>query len=224
MKMSNEGHGLKKLVVSSFDIQFTTNLGESAKIIGTYKKTLRRAYWIRRQEKFEDEIMEKGKLVKRTFQYGFRRFIKKEPHKDREILAPHPDVQKAFKAVQKWLERTSSSHPRAFGFVKRRNPKKAVKSLLGNGNKYFFRFDISDAFPSIGMEMVQLALRRLKVDEVLIMPLAWFITYYYNDQRRLPQGSACSPAMLNRVYKPMCRKIDQVCEKHGIKKLDCICR
>ncbi len=216
MKMRSEGYGLKKLVVSSFDIQFTTNLGELAKTIRTSKKCLRKAYLIRRKESFECEIMEKRKLVKRTFQYGFRRFKKKEEHKDREILAPHPDVQLAFKAIKEWLDRVSSSHKRAYGFVKKRNPKKAVKTLLGN--KHFFRFDIADAFPSIGMEMVQLALKGLKIDETLMMPLSWFITYYYDGQRRLPQGSACSPAMLNRIYKPMCNRIQQVCEKHNIKK------
>mgnify|MGYP001567990091 FL=1 len=158
MSKLKEKSGFKKLVVSSFDIQFTTNLQELAKVIGTSKKCLRRAYWIRRQEVFEDEIMEKRRLVKRTFQYGFRRFIKKEAHKDREILAPHPDVQAAFKAIQKWLERISYSHPAAFGFVKKRNPKKAVQALMRRSflekeHKHFFRFDIENCFPSAVMEI-----------------------------------------------------------------------
>jgi len=219
--MSNERHGLKKLVVSSFDVQFTTNLEELAKTIGTSKKCLRRAYNLKRQESFEDEIVEKGKRVKRVFHYGFRRFTKKEAHKEREIFAPHPDVQLAFKAIKKWIEKISSSHGHAYGFVKKRNPKKAVKALLGN--KHFFGLDIFSAFPSIVMKMVEMALKEAKVDKQFITLIAWFLTYWYSDhgdgaQRRLPQGSSCSPALLNRVYKPMCRRIDEVCKKHGIKK------
>ncbi len=84
------------------------------------------------------------------------------------------------------------------------------------GNKHFFGFDISDAFPSITAEMVKISLRELKVDEAIIEILAWLVTYYYQHERRLPQGASCSPIILNLVYGPMCEAIAAVCQRYGI--------
>lgn len=84
------------------------------------------------------------------------------------------------------------------------------------GQRHFVGFDISDAFPSITFEMIAAALERLHIREAVLDVLAWLVTYDYNDQRRLPQGSSCSPNWLNLVYRPMCDEIQEICQRHGI--------
>jgi hypothetical protein len=160
--------------------------------------------------------MEKGKLVKRTFHFGFREFEITKKGKRRRILAPHPDVQSVFRAIKNWLESIGSPHPNAFGFVKKRNPKQAVQALLEN--KHFVGFDIADAFPSITFDMVRAMLEELPipVKEALVDVLAWLTTYDYDGARRLPQGSSCSPIILNLVYKEMCDRMQEVCQKHEV--------
>lgn len=207
-------HKLSLAVVSQ-QVQLEWSLKILAQLIKVPKKHLRKAFKIISASRREAEIMEKGKSLKRTFHYGFRKFfIKQRGGKKREILAPHPDVQKVFKAVKEWLDRTVSPHKNAFGFVKQRNHKKAVEALLGK--RHYFAFDISSAFPSIKIEMVEEALRKLGIDEVVVKVLAWLVTYHYQYQRRLPQGASSSPALLNLVYKPMCEEIDEICRKHKI--------
>jgi len=220
--LAQDKRELKKFDQASFKMQFVWTMDLLKKTIGVSKKHLRKAQEIREQEIFEDEIIEKGKEVKRTFTFGFRRFLIKEEHKKREILAPHPKVQMILKAINKWLEKASVPHPNAFGFIKKSNPKKAVETLIRVKDfpllryKHYVKLDISQAFPSIGLEMIREALVRLGVDEALVNPLAWFCTYYYDFQRRLPPGSACSPILLNLVYQPMYDEFARVCEPLGI--------
>jgi len=204
----------KSLAGAPLEVQFMWALGILKSTTKIPKKRWKRAYWLRRQSKFEDEIVEKGKKVKKTFIYGFRRFFIKEEHKQREILSPHPDIQSVFDGIKSWLEKADSPHKNAFGFIKGRSHKKAVETLVGN--RHYFGFDIANAFPSITLKMIEDTLQRLNVNESIIFPLAWFVTYYEN-QRILPQGSSCSPILLNLVYKPMCEEIQQICKKRRIK-------
>jgi len=189
-------------------------LGILSKLLKVPKKHLRQALEIIKSPELEADILEKGKLVKRKFHFGFREFEIVTKVKKRKILAPHPKVQLIFKGIQRWLEGLHPSHTNAFGFVKGKNPKMAATALLGNN--HFLGLDIADAFPSITMEMVTAALERLHVSEVISDVLAWLVTYEYAGQRRLPQGSSCSPIILNLVYKPMCNEIGEICQRHGI--------
>ncbi len=208
---------LKRLSDTSFDVQFEMLIPKLSSLFGIAKKDLRKAFRVRRTSELEEEIIVKGKHVKMTFHSGFRKFFIQEPTKKREILAPHPNVQKVLDAVGKWLTEITPDHPRQFGFVKKRDPKKALQHLLPAG-KHYFSFDIKDCFPSINITMAMALFESLQVEKDFVMPLGWFVTYYHDLERRLPQGSPCSPAILNRVYKPMCREIQHVCKKHGIKK------
>lgn len=217
----SEKYELKPLSEVSFDVQFRWALGLLASLLFMPKKHLRAAWRIIKNPQLQTEITEKSekfKAVRRIFSYGFRKFSIERKGKKRDILAPHPGVQMIFKAIQNWLERISPSHQNAYGFVKKRSPKKAVEALLKNRryplflNKHFLRFDISDAFPSITLEMVEAALKRIGVNEGIIEILAQMVTY----QKKLPQGSSCSPAILNRVYVPMCEEIDAICRENGI--------
>ncbi len=205
---------LRPLRLASRDIQLKWTLGLLAETLKTSKKRLRKAFKVIRSPKLEAEIIEKGKPKKRIFHYGFRAFSITKQGKTREILAPHPEAQTVFKIISAWLEKIVPAHQNAFGFVKKKNPKKAVQTFLGQ--KHFFSFDVADAFPSITIEMVEVALRRLKTTEAVTKTLAWLVTYYFQNQRRLPQGSSCSPAILNLVYKPMCEEIDRICKEHSL--------
>lgn len=204
----------QSLSIVSQRVQRRWSLGMLSRLIGVPKKHLRQALRILETPKMETEIIEKGEKVRRTFYYGFRKFIIQKRSKPREILAPHPKVQKVFQGIHEWLGQMFTPHENAYGFVEKKNFKEAVEKLLGQ--KHFFAFDIEDAFPSIEIEMVKNALRRLNVNEVVIDVLAWLVTYYYHGKRSLPQGSPSSPSLLNLVYKPMCEEIDRVCKKYGI--------
>jgi len=197
----------------SFTVRMDWTLGILSRLLKVPKKHLRQALEIIKNPELEAEILEKGKLVKRKFRFGFREFIQVKKEKKRKILAPHPKVQLIFKGIKNWLEGLNPSHVNAFGFVKGKNPKMAAMALLGNN--HFIGFDIADAFPSITMEMVVTALERLHVSEVILDILAWLVTYEYDGQRRLPQGSSCSPVILNLVYKPMCDDIQEICQRNG---------
>ena len=213
--MFSEKHELQSMKNVSLDVQFSWTIGIMAKLLKTTKKALRKAKRIISAEKFNDQIIIKGSLVQMTFYYGFWSFILKTKKKQRKILAPHPEVQIVFRAIKDMLVKLSPIHENVFGFVKKRNIQMATRSLLGN--THFVSFDIADAFPSITAKMVEKALRKLELDEELIQPLTWLMTYYYNQERRLPQGSSCSPALLNLVYGPMCQEIDEVCKAYGIR-------
>jgi len=212
--MLRQEHGLGQMKSASLEVQFAWTMGIMAKTLGITKKSLRKAKKIIDAKRFKDEIMVKGKPVKMIFARGFYSFILKEKNKSREILAPHPNVQAVLEAIKDWLVELAPAHKNAYGFVKKRNVQMAVESLLGNS--HFFSFDIADAFPSITVEMVEQALGRLEINEALIAPLAWLATYNYNGHRRLPQGSSCSPVLLNLVYESMCQEIDRVCQAHSL--------
>lgn len=202
------------LAETSFEVKSTWALGIISATIQVPKKHLRTAFEIIKDPKLEAEILEKGKLVKRTFCYGFREFFLVKKGKKRQIFAPHPSVQLVFGGVKNWLESLEVSHSKAFGFVKDKNPKKAIESLFGS--RHFVGFDISDAFPSITVDMIKEALRKRGVNELTVDVLAHLVTYDYESQRRLPQGSSCSPLILNLVYRPMCDEIQEICRQHGI--------
>ncbi len=199
----------------SLDVQFSWALKALAEKLKTTKKVLRKAWKIIGRVEFEDEIMVKGKSVQETFSHGFRGFTLRKGKKPRKILAPHPIVQKALRAIGKTLVELRPAHQNAYGFVKKRNTLKATQTLLGN--VHYFSFDIADAFPSITKEMVKQSLEKLGINKALIDPLSWLVTYHYNEQRRLPQGASCSPALLNLVYEPMCCEMDRICQTHNIK-------
>jgi len=213
--MSTEKYELQTMDNVFLDVQFSWTIGIMAKMLKVTKKKLREAKRIIDVKSFKDQILVRGSLVEMTFTYGFQGFTLKIKKKQRKILAPHPKVQVVLRAIKDMLVELSPVHENAFGFVKKRNIQMATRSLLGN--THFISFDIADAFPSITAEMVEKALRKIKIGEELIKPLIWLITYYYNRDRRLPQGSSCSPALLNLVYGPMCQEIDEVCKAHGIK-------
>jgi hypothetical protein len=198
----------------SFEVRLQWTSGILSRLLGVSKKNLRNALKIVRNPELVTKIKEKGKLVERTFHFGFREFFLTKNRKKRQILAPHPDVQLIFKHVQHWLEDLDVSHSKAFGFVRDKNPKKALEALMDA--RHFFGIDIADAFPSITLSMVTTALERLHVPEAIVDVLAWLVTYDYNGQRRLPQGSSCSPLLLNLVYRPMCDEIDETCRHYGV--------
>ena len=212
--MSREKYELQLMKDASLDAQFLWTMGTMAKKLKITKKKLREVKKIIDAKSFEDEVLIKGSLVKMTFTHGFYNFTKKMKRKRRKILAPHPKAQTVFKAIKDMLVELSPAHKNAFGFVKKRNVQMAAKSLLGN--VHFLSLDIADAFPSITKKMVENALEKLELGEELIQPLTWLITYYYAQERRLPQGASCSPVILNIVYGPMCREIDEVCKAYDI--------
>ena len=210
----HNSHELRPIDGYSLFAQLAWTRKALAIFLGVSRKALVRAQKILLAKKFEDEIMVRGIPTKITFNYGFFSFTKKIKNKRREILAPHPDVQKIFKALGDKLYKPSRMHKKAFGFIRRRSILMATKSLLGN--QYFFSFDIASAFPSITEEMIRKTLQRLRIEKYLIDPLVWMVTHYYNQARRLPQGSSCSPVLMNLVYRPMCDEIDQVCKTAGL--------
>lgn len=214
MAISNE---MCPLSVASIQVQLQWTLGGLSELINVPKKQLKKAFKIVSTPKLEAEVMKKGGLVRKTFLYGFASYIIKNKNKERKILEPHPEVQKVYKKIKEWLEKVDPPHDRAFGFIKDRNPKKATESLEALfHNGHHIAFDIANAFPSITYEMVKVALLRLKTEECLTEVLAWFVTYEYQGKRRLPQGSSCSPSILNLVYKPMCNEIDRFCQANEI--------
>lgn len=212
--MTEKKYKLQPLEKVSLDVQFSWTMGIIAKLLKITKKNLRKAKKIVSAPKYDDEILINGMPTQITFHYGFYGFIKKIKRKQRKILAPHPKLQIVFRAIKDTLVEMEPTHENAFGFVKKRNVQMAVRSLLGNA--HFISFDIADAFPSITAKMVENSLKKLKLQEELIQPLTHLVTCDYDQERRLPQGSSCSPAILNLVYKPMCQEIDRVCGTHNI--------
>jgi len=216
--MKKEEDALCPLSVVSDQVRLRWISGAIAELIDIPKKHLRKAFAIISIPRLKTVILRKGELVERTFLFGFMNYVIKEKDKDRKILEPHPDVQKVYVKIKEWLEKVTTAHDRAFGFVKNRNSKKATESLesLFEGGHHI-AFDIADAFPSITEEMVKEALLRLEIEVDMAEVLAWFVTYNYQGKRRLPQGASSSPSFLNLVYKSMCEEIDGVCIANGIK-------
>lgn len=215
--MKKEASVLCPLSVVSDQVRLRWISGAVAELIGIPKKDLKKAFAIVSIPRLKTVILRKGEMVKKTFLYGFMNYTIKEKVKEREILEPHPEVQKVYRKINEWLEKVAPAHDRTFGFVKGRNCKKsaeALEALFENG--HHFAFDIADAFPSITDEMVRQAFLKLGIEEDMAEVLAWFVTYAYQGKRRLPQGASSSPLLLNLVYRPMCEEIDNLCRTHGI--------
>jgi RNA-directed DNA polymerase len=213
--MSNETEELQDLSEFSNQVRFRWTMGELSKLIGVSKKRIRKAFQIIKTDKMEAVIKGKRGKFEAIFLQGYHRFYHETGRKKREILAPHPDVQLVFQAIKDWLDSIFSAHNNAYGFVRGKNTKKAAIHLLGN--RHFFAFDIASAFPSIKEGQIEKELKKLKINESIAKAVAWFVTYYYEGERRLPQGAASSPILLNLVYKPMCREINRICRKNKIK-------
>ena len=208
---------LEPLSVASEQVRLRWVLGGVSEITGIPKKFLRKAFRIVSTPKMEADILRRGAMVRKTFFYGFMSYVIKEKAKERKILEPHPDVQKVYVLIKKWLDVLADPHKKAFGFVKERNSKKALETLKALFRKgHHIAFDIADAFPSITDIMVEKTLKELGVEDSVAEVLAWFVTYRYQGKRRLPQGASSSPNILNLVYKPMCNEIDKICHENGI--------
>jgi RNA-directed DNA polymerase len=205
---------LESLAAVYQKFQINLSLKLLARLVRIPRKQLRKAMDIIQTERLETRIEEKGRMVKRTFHFGFHEFTIKQDHKERQIKAPHPDVQQVYVRIREWLEKEYEPHPNMYGFVKGRDYKGAVKFL--SGKEHYFGFDIADAFPSITKEMLEEYLKKLGLGDILASTLSWLVTYDYNGRRRLPQGASSSPMLLNLVYKSMCRKINVLCRKNKI--------
>ncbi len=214
MEVAEAKKALMSLASVSWEIQRDWSLGLVSSLLNVPKKRLRQVIKILEAPKIKEKNLKEG--VTKIFRYGFYEFwISKKPKaKQRRILAPHFLVQETYNAIHHWLSGAYVPHEKAFGFVKGKHYKMAVEQLLDN--KYFFGFDISNAFPSISAEMVKNALQSLNLNEPVAEILSWLVTCYYDYERRLPQGSSCSPALLNLIYLPMHREIDFLCKKHKI--------
>lgn len=199
----------------ALDVQFIWTLGLLAKFLKVTKKQLRKAKEIMDAPEFEDMIIVKKQEVKRTFHFGYQSFHLLIKKKKRHILAPHPLLQNVFRAISEKIIELCPAHEKAYGFVRKRNFQMATQSLVGQ--KHFFSFDISEAFPSITDKMIEKVLLDLNVPGELVQPLARLVTHRYDGLFRLPQGASSSPAILNMVYKAMCEEIDVVCRAEGIR-------
>ena len=153
---------LEPLSVASEQVRLRWVLGGVSEITGIPKKFLRKAFRIVSTPKMEADILRRGAMVRKTFFYGFMSYVIKEKAKERKILEPHPDVQKVYVLIKKWLDVLADPHKKAFGFVKERNSKKALETLKALFRKgHHIAFDIADAFPSITDIMVEKTLKEL---------------------------------------------------------------
>jgi hypothetical protein len=216
--VSAETEKMKIRDADSRHIQFRWMMGKISKLIGVPKKQLRRALKIIKAPRVELETLNKQKKpVRKIFTYGFSKFHVQGKKKKREICEPHPVLQEIYQAIKIWLDENFAYHDKAYGFVRGRNPERAVRTLMGRGKKHFIAFDIARAFPSIEMEMVKKTLVGHELEEPVAEALAWLVTYFDQKQRCLPQGASSSPALLNLVYKPMCEEIEKICRKKRIR-------
>ncbi len=212
--MSNSKYKLQTMESVALDVQFRWTLGLLAKYLKITKKSLRKAKKILDAPEFKDLVKVKKKLVNMTFNFGYFSYYKVIKKKRRHILAPHPALQEVLWVISQKIVELSPAHERAYGFVQKRNFQMATESLVGN--KHFFSFDISDAFPSITDKMIEKRLLQLNVPEEFIKILVRLVTHQYNGEYRLPQGASSSPVILNLVYYPMCEEIESVCQNWEI--------
>ncbi len=207
------------IVDASSKLRYRWLLGGLSELTGIPKKHWRKAIAIAENPKIILEAEKDGRIKKQIFRYGFCSWIKKDPHKDRKILEPHPNLQKVLRPLGQWVVSLSPAHPRAFGFVLERNGKMAVEELqflLKTKKPHHFGVDIADAFPSIDDKMVFEALKKLGIESCLAEIISWLVTYQYDGKRRLPQGASSSPPLLNLVYQPMCDEFEKICTREKI--------
>jgi RNA-directed DNA polymerase len=136
--------------------------------------------------------------------------IRKRNGKVRIIKEPNPEL----KAVQHEILRSLSSIVEiplmVNGFVRNR-------SILTNAephlkSKYILSIDISDFFPSITEDMIQLALRRAGISDHEVVRIADICTL----EGRLPQGAPTSPILSNIVFRPLDDQITEYCNTKGL--------
>lgn len=219
--MKTEFGELKPLSEVPQALHFQWTLGEIAKLLKLTKKQLRVALKVIQSSQIQAAIFKKGKTFKKTFKFGFNEFTIRGNKKNRKISEPHPELQWVFWAVKDWLEKELSPHKNTYGFVQGKNCKQAVEALMLDKlplfrNRHFFSMDISNAFPSVTDQKVKSAIMELGINEIIADFIAWLVTCEEKDLRYLPQGSSCSPIILNLVFRPMCEEFDRICRKHGI--------
>ncbi len=148
----------------------------------------------------------------------WRRFaVPKKTGGQRLISAPMPRLKRA----QRWILREILDkvpvHDAAHGFVPGRSI--VTNAAVHVGREVVVNLDLKDFFPTLDHRRVRGLFRSLgysqeastilallstaaEVDEVELDGRRWYV---HRGERRLPQGSPCSPAITNLV----CRRLDQ---------------
>ncbi len=158
----------------------------------------------------------------------YRRFaIPKKTGGTRLISAPLPRL----KALQRWvldhLLAKVPVHDAAHGFVPGRSI--VTNAAPHVGKRVVVNFDLQDFFPTVRFPRVWGLFRSLgyppgtatvlalvctepDVDEVELDGKRWFV---HRSERKLPQGSPCSPAITNLLCRRLDQRLTGLARKHG---------
>lgn len=148
----------------------------------------------------------------------YQRFqIPKKTGGTRHISAPMPRLKRAQRWVLEQILSRVPVHPSAHGFVPGRSI--VTNAAAHVGQAVVVNLDLRDFFPTLSFPRVyglfaslgyspeastllSLICTEPEVDEVELDGRTWFV---HASERRLPQGSPCSPALTNLI----CRRLDR---------------
>lgn len=139
---------------------------------------------------------------------GYQRFVQKKGRKTRVFAAPSPWL----KTIQRGLaDRLFPNLPLSSHVYSRRGRDVVQNARQHVGRPYRLTVDIADCFPSTTLAMVRSALE----DAELPRNVAGLITRIVTYNGRLPQGSPCSPAVLDCVLYRLDESLARLAAEYG---------
>ncbi len=139
---------------------------------------------------------------------GYQRFVQKKGHKTRVFAAPSPWL----KTIQRGLADHLFPHLPLSSHVYSRNGRDVVQNARQHiGRPFRLTVDIADCFPSTTLAMVRSALEDAELPRDVVGLVTRIVTY----NGRLPQGSPCSPAVLDCVLYRLDESLARLAGEYG---------
>lgn len=147
----------------------------------------------------------------------FTKFYKKKKSgKKREIIAPHPALIKAFQSVNKILQEAYDGRNAGLQVAYKKGYSVVDNARKHIGNKFLFKLDLHDFFPSCKRELVEPKVRFLFEDSDLGRQAEkeFLDILLYNDALFI--GNPISGCLANAIISNPVRYMRNIFEKDGV--------
>ena len=149
-------------------------------------------------------------LARSTERYYFRDEKPKPDGRIRVFHKPLGELKTIQKLVHRKILRYAPCHKAIHSYRKGRD--QVTNATLHVGKSFINKSDIEDFFPSITLDTVRRAFRRIGCSH----PVAQLLSDLCTFNNQLPQGPPTSPGIANQVIFHLARRIEKLASSHGL--------